>query len=178
MSGELFLELLPPEFSPVYRSGTLILLGVIAMTAAVACNGLLYVGGLAGWASGNRIVFASITVVGVAALVATDVGATAEHVALVYVFAGLGFLASSYATLARQRRIFLPLRRTLLLTAPAAVVWPALDWTADSLLRLLALAAFVVLYVWYAVALGLLPREEISSIRAAIRPAPTPPSGS
>jgi O-antigen/teichoic acid export membrane protein len=167
--GESVLRLLPAEFAPVYRSGAVIMLGVIAMACAVAANGLLYVSGNAGWASFNRILFAGVTVIGVAILLAAETTGTASDVAWVYALAALVFFAASYGSLMIVRGMRLPLRRTLALAAPAALAWPAVNWDGGWALKLLALALVLVAYGAYAVGLRLLPREELKRIRAAVR---------
>ena len=64
--------------------------------------------------------------------------------------------------------IWLPLRRTLLLSLPTLLAWPASVWEAGLWPRLAALAAFLVAYPGAALGLGLLPAGEVREIRRSI----------
>ena len=58
-------------------------------------------------------------------------------------------------------RLWLPLRQTLILMVPAVCAWPAVTWQANPTTRAAALVGFAVLYIVGAVALRLLPADEV-----------------
>jgi hypothetical protein len=94
--------------------------------------------------------------------------AITSSICWIYVLATAIFFAGSYLALGLRARIWLPLRRTLLLIAPIAVAWPALGWDASPIHRALAAAAFATAYLLLAILLRLLPLREMSEIFATL----------
>jgi O-antigen/teichoic acid export membrane protein len=163
MGGKILEWILSPAFQPVYRTGTVILIGVGFFCCAAACNGLLYIRGLARLASASSLVYAAVTIVGVLTVIGLGPGA-ALRVTWVYTLAAGLFFLSAYFFLGFRGGLWLPLWRTALLLAPTAIALPALDWSGGTAARLFALAAFIAAYFAGAVTLRLLPTEEIAEI--------------
>ena len=168
--GDLALTVLPDDFSDVHESGTIVLVAVALLGAAVSLNTLVYVGGRSVAGSASAVVFSLVTVAGTLLVVSRANGAIAPAVAWVYVGASATYFACTYATLVCLRGMWLPLRRTLLLLAPASIAWPVLDWDASAIVRAPALIATLVVYGLVARGAGLLPRAEVERVLARLSP--------
>lgn len=167
--GDVALTVLPDSFAEVHRSGTIVLVAVALLGAAVSLNTLVYVGGRSAAGSASAVAFSMVTVVGTLAVVGRVDGSLAAAVAWVYVGAAATYFACTYVALVLLRGMWLPLRRTLLLLAPAALSWPVVGWEAPVGLRALALAATLTLYAMVALGAGLLPYREVDRVVARVR---------
>lgn len=166
--GDLVLAaLLPAEFAPVHHAATVILLAAAFSCCGGTCNAILLIRQRAWLAAFNGVVYATVAVVGVV-LVMEHGLAVSLWICWIYALAAGIFFAGSYLALGLRARIWLPLRRTLLLIAPIAVAWLALNWDGSPIHRALAAAAFAAVYLLLATVLRLLPLREISEIRAAL----------
>jgi O-antigen/teichoic acid export membrane protein len=163
LGNEFLAGLLPPAFAPVHRTGTVILVGAVFFCGAMVCNGLLYIRGLPWLASASSIVYAATTVGGVLLILDLDSN-TALWISSVYAVASVVFFSTAYLLLALGGQLWLPLRRTLLLMLPVVCAWPAVTWQANPTTRAAALVGFAVLYIVGAVALRLLPADEVREI--------------
>ncbi len=170
--GAIIRYLLTDSFAPAHRSGVVILLGLIFFTAASAANTLLYVRGLATLASLNSALHALITVGGLFLLRALGKETTALQVSWIYAVAAASYCASSLLSLGLKGRIWLPVRRSLLLMLPGLAAWPILDLEWGLPARLAAAALFLAVYPLLASRSGLLPSSEVRSIRRALRGGP------
>ena len=167
IGGDLLAWFLPAEFAPVHQTGTVILLGVTLYACAAACQGLLYIRGLATLASGSSVVYTAVTIVGVLLVLDSQPGAS-FRVAGAYALAAAVFFASAYLLLGRVGGLWLPLRRTALLLLPAVLALPASEWQGAMPVRLTVLIGFVVVFVVGAGALRLLPVEEFLEVWRAV----------
>ncbi len=160
---------LTDAFAPVTACTSWILVSVMFYCAAASCNGLLYVRGRAGRASANVLIYALTTAVGLALVLRSPVEETAAlRISMAYAAAAALFFADAYLSLARAGHIFLPLRRTLLLMAPALLAVPAAHLEASLLARIAAAALFLPGYAALAVGLGLLPARELREILRSV----------
>ena len=114
-------------------------------------------------ASASSVVYVATTVGGV--LLVLDQGTnTALWISSVYAIASVIFFSTAFLFLAVGGRLWLPLRQTLILMVPAVCAWPAVTWQAYPTTRAAALVGFAVLYIVGAVALRLLPADEVREI--------------
>jgi len=166
--GDLLLAtLLPAEFAPVHHAATVILLAAAFSCCGGTCNAILFIRQRAWLAAVNGVVYVAVAVVGVI-LVMEHGAAVTSSICWIYVLATAIFFAGSYLALGLRARIWLPLRRTLLLIAPIAVAWLALGWDASPIHKALAAAAFAAAYLLLATLLRLLPLREMSEIYATL----------
>jgi O-antigen/teichoic acid export membrane protein len=159
---------LTDAFAPAFGPTAWILAAVMFYCAAASCNGLLYVRGLAARASANVLVYALATAAGLALALRGPEQGTALRIAMACAAAAALFFADAYVSLARAGRVFLPLRRTLLLMAPALLALPAAELEAGLVARAGAAALFLAAYAGIAVGLGWLPARELREIRATL----------
>ncbi len=154
---------LTDSFLPVFPCALLILLSLIFSLCAMICNGLLLTREFAGTAALNSIVYGSAIIIGLFLVIQNGIG-TSYHIAWVYVAASLIFCCCAYLRLGFKGKIWLPLRRTLLLILPVTLAWPASIWDVPLFLKLIASVAFLVLYILYAIKLRLLLKHETAEI--------------
>lgn len=178
---ELTLVLLGAQFVPVYPCVTLMLIGAMLYCAGAICSALLYARVDLVGAPLPAVAHLSTTLAGVALVIVLGLNEeeAAVRVSAIYAIAGGVYLAVAYAGLALRGGVgvWLPLRRTLLLMAPAALAWPAHsyhlanDVTAFGQLwpRLAASVALVGCYAAASLGLGLIGIAEIRSLIGALR---------
>ena len=162
---------LTDAFLPAQTCGTWMLLAVTLFSCGASCNGLLYVRGHARAASANLVAYALATMLGLLwVLRGSESGeGVALQIAAAYALASLLFFGVAYAVAAVGAGVRLPLVRTLLLIAPAALAWPAQSWDAALPARVVALFVFLAAYAGTAMALGLLPPREVAELLRRIR---------
>lgn len=167
--GDVVLAVLPDGFAVVHQSGTIVLVAVALLGAAVSLNTILYVGGRSAAGSAATVVFGLVTVVGTLIVLGVVDGAMAPAIAWVYLAASAVYFGWTYAALVVVRGMWMPLRRTMLLLAPAAVTWPVVGWGAPVGVRALCLVGTLVVYGLVAMGSGLLPRREVGRILERVR---------
>ncbi len=160
---------LTDAFAPVYECTIFILLATTFFCCAGSCNALLFVRELPRIGSTNTVLFALATVLGMVWVLGGEGAGVSLRIAVVYAFAAGFFFACAYTSLGLFGRMWLPLRRTLLLLLPALFTWPAFNWDADFAPRFVAACAFVAAYAAYAVRLRLLPADELREIKRIAR---------
>jgi O-antigen/teichoic acid export membrane protein len=171
---------LTDAFAPVYGPTAWILASVMFYCAAASCNGLLYVRGRAARASANVLIYALTTAAGLAVALRWPEQGAALRIAMACAAAAALFFADAYVSLARAGGIFLPLRRTLFLMAPALLALPAAGLEAGGAVRVAVAALFLAAYAGLAIRLRWLPARELREIlqtlaRARRRGEPEPP---
>lgn len=169
--GESLIEwTLTDAFLPAHECGLWMLVGVMFYCGGGSANSLHYVQERPRTGSGNLVLFAGATLAGLAAaIVDRPAEGAALRIAGVYAGASALFFGAAVVSLRRASGLSLPLGRTLLLMAPAALAWPATSWEASLPARLGALLAFAVAYLGLATGLGLLPAREIREIADRLR---------
>ncbi len=160
---------LTDSFLPVFPCALIILLSLIFSFCAMICNGLLLIREFAGTAALNSMIHGALLILGLFLVIkGGDIG-TSYLISWVYVAASLVFWCCAYLRLGFKGKIWLPLRRTLLLILPVALIWPASIWDVPFFLKLIASVVFLVLYLLYAINLRLLPKHEIVEILPLLR---------
>ncbi len=162
--GDVALAVLPEDFADVHQSGTIVLVAVAVLGAAVSLNTLVYVGGRSAAGSASSVVFSLVTVGGTLLVLGRGDGSMASAIAWVYVAAAAAYFACTYVALVLLRGMWLPLRRTLLLLAPAVIAWPVVGWDANLGVRAVALVGTLVAYGLVALSAGLLPWREAERV--------------
>lgn len=170
LGGDLVRLALTPAFLPAHACGSWMLLAVLLFCSGGCANGILYVRGRAGIASANGVLFAALTLGGLAVTLQGPESGAALRISRVYAGASALFAVSAVATLATVGRLRLPVARVVALLLPALGVLPATAWSASFPVRLAAFGGFAVVYVGGALASGLLPLRELRALAGSLRP--------
>ncbi|MCH2173237.1 hypothetical protein MK489_20860 [Myxococcota bacterium] len=155
---------LTDAFAPVYPCAIWILVASTFFCCGASCNGLLFVRDLPRVGASNTVAFAAMTGMGLLWGVSGEPVGAALRIAGVYALASAFFFATSYLTLGFKGGLWLPLGRTLVLLTPLALAGPASSLELAPWMELAVALAFSVVYFAVAVALRLLPWEEIREI--------------
>ncbi len=170
LGGEVLRLFLGPEFLPVHRSATVILIGAALFCCAASANALLGVQERPGLKSLSEVLYAAVTIAGLWWVLAHGPSEVLNPVSWVHTLAAGIYFMVAYLLLGWATRLWLPLGRTLLLLLPLTLAIPALEWDGSSGLRL-GLAILVPgLYLLYGTALRLLPRGELQHLLSLATP--------
>lgn len=169
--GKTLVEVLLTEaFSEVYPCVTAICVTLVFYSCAASCSNLLYIRGLAGYASACALGYAALTMAGIGWVLTNDATHTSQRVSWIYALAAAAYWIGCHTALGLRGALWLPVRRTILLISPVVLVPPLLLWETALGTRLLLLSVFVMSYSAVAVWLRLLPAGEIRRIRRVLRP--------
>lgn len=160
---------LTDAFAPVYPCAIWILVASTLFCCGASCNGLLFIRDLPRVGASNTAAFAAATGVGLLWGVSGDAAGAALRIAGVYAFASAFFFAIAYLSLGWKGRLWLPLGRTLVLLTPLGLTWPASALDLEPMLALTAALVFSVVYFGLAVALRVLPLDEVREILSNFR---------
>ncbi len=159
--------LLTDAYAPVYHCVMLITVGMACYFGGSICSTILTIRGRSGLSSVQSIIYAGVTIAGIVWAVRGETEGTALRISAVYAVAAGAFALSAYFTLGLRERLWLPLRRTLVLIFPTLLVWPVEAWEAGFPSRVAAALLFAALYASLAVGLKLLPADELRELRQA-----------
>lgn len=169
LGQELTRWILSDAYAPVYEGVIWMATAHMFLFAALTCNAILNLRGLAKLSALNLACYALFTLGGVFWTVQTAGEGVAVRVAIVYAAAAGVFSLSAYVTLGVFGNCWLSLRRCLLLMMPSLLAWPAHAWDVSFAWRVVASVGFTIGYVALALCFGLIRLEEVRSLLQIIR---------
>ena len=161
LGRELTRWILSDAYAPVYEGVIWMATAHMFLFAALTCNAILNLRGLAKLSAFNLACYALLTLGGVIWTVQTTGEGAAVRVAMVYAAAAGLFSLTAYFTLGVFGNCWLALRRSLLLMLPALLAWPAHTWEINFTWRVVAAVGFTIGYVVLALCFNLIRLEEV-----------------
>lgn len=158
------------RYLPVWPCVSIMFVGSAFYACATTCSGLLYVRGRVRLGTLSLIVYATVTMAGLAYAVATkEPTDIASIIAGVYAVASFCFFVVAYASVGLSVHVWLPLRRTLLLMTPMLLLPFVHRWDASTMARVGAAALFVCIYLAFILLFKLIQQAEVASVWRAVK---------